>query len=56
MASQVVADLVSADYGWLQSPDGIEEAWVLFKVGKNSEGYFTSDDILDQAETAINIF
>jgi hypothetical protein len=54
-ASQMVADLVSADYGWLRSPDGTEEARVLFKAGKNREGYFTSDDILDQAETAINI-
>ena len=34
-ASQMVADLVSADYGWLQSPDGEEEARVLFKAGKN---------------------
>ena len=25
-ASQMVADLVSADYGWLHSPDGKEEA------------------------------
>jgi hypothetical protein len=54
-ASQMVADLVSADYGWLWSPDGTEEARVLSKAGKNQEGYFTSDDILDQAETAINI-
>jgi len=54
-ASQMVADLVSADYGWLQSPDGKEEARVLFKAGKNREGYFTSDDILEQAEKAINI-
>jgi hypothetical protein len=52
---QMVADLVSADYGWLQSPDGAEEARVLFKAGKNCEGYFTSEDILKQAEKAINI-
>ena len=32
-ASQMVADLVSADYGWLQSLDGKEEAWVLIKAG-----------------------
>jgi hypothetical protein len=54
-ASQMVADLVSADYGWLRSPDGEEEARVLFKAGKNREGYFTSDDILKQAEKAIDI-
>lgn len=33
--SQMVADLVSADYGWLQLPDGEEAAQVLFRVGKN---------------------
>jgi hypothetical protein len=54
-ASQMVADLVSADYGWLRSPDGSEEARVLFKAGKNREGYFTSEDILKQTEKAIDI-
>jgi len=52
---QMVADLVSADYSWLQSPDGEEEAQVLFKAGKNREGYFTLEDILNQAEKAIDI-
>jgi hypothetical protein len=28
---------------------------VLFKPGKNQEGYFTSEDILNQAEKAIDI-
>ena len=51
----MIADLVSADYGWLQSPDGKEEAQVLFKARKNCEGYFTSDDILKQGEKAIDI-
>jgi len=51
----MVADLVSADYGWLQSPYEAEEAQVLFKAGKICEGYFTSEDILKQAEKAINI-
>jgi len=54
-ASQMVADLVSADYGWLRSPDGKEEARVLFKAGKNREGYFTNDDILNQANKAMDI-
>jgi len=48
-ASHMVVDLVSADYGWLQSPDGEEEAQVLFKVGKNREGYFMAENILNQA-------
>jgi len=32
-----------------------EEARVLFKAGKNCEGYFTSNDILEQVEKAIDI-
>jgi hypothetical protein len=33
--SQMVADVVSADYGWLHSPDGKQEVQVFFKAGKN---------------------
>jgi hypothetical protein len=51
----MVADFVSANYGWLRSPDGSEEARVLFKAGKNREGYSTSEDILKQTEKAIDI-
>ena len=54
-ALQIVANFVSADYGWLWSPDGKEEAHVLFKAGKNWEGYFTNEDILDQANKAMDI-
>lgn len=54
-ASQMVADLVSADHGWLRSPDGKEEAHVFFKAGKNHEGYFTNDDILEQAGKSMDI-
>jgi hypothetical protein len=53
--SQMVADLVSADYGWLRSPDGKEEARVFFKAGKNHEGYFTNQDILEQAQKSMDI-
>jgi hypothetical protein len=54
-SSQMVADFVSADYGWLSSPNGKEHARVLFKAGKNREGYFTNEDILAQAEKAMDI-
>ena len=54
-ASQMVTDLVLANYGWLQSPDEAEEAQVLFKSGGNREGYFILEDILKQAEKAIDI-
>lgn len=54
-ASLMVADFVSADYGWLRSPDGKQEARVLFKAGKAREGYFTNEDILQQASHAMDI-
>jgi hypothetical protein len=54
-ASLMVTDFVSADYGWLRSPDGKEEARVLFKAGKARQGYFTNEDILSQASTAMDI-
>jgi len=53
--SHMVTDLVSADYGWLWSPDGEEEAQVLFKAGKNHKGYFTAENILNQVAKAIDI-
>jgi len=51
----MVADFVSADYGWLQSPDGTESAHVLFKAGKAQEGYFTNEDIRKQTNAAMDI-
>jgi hypothetical protein len=54
-ASLMVADFVSADYGWLRSPDGKQEARVLFKAGKAQQGYFTNEDILEQATNAMDI-
>jgi hypothetical protein len=53
--SLMVADMVSPDYGWLRSPDGKQEARVLFKAGSAREGYFTNQDILDQASNAMDI-
>lgn len=54
-ASLMVADFVSADYGWLCSPDKAEEARILFQAGKNRDGYFTNDDIIQQTEKAMDI-
>lgn len=51
----MVADFVSADYGWLTLPDSSERAQVLFKAGKACEGYFTSDDIIEHSATAMDI-
>ncbi|KAI6101491.1 hypothetical protein EDD16DRAFT_1525908 [Pisolithus croceorrhizus] len=54
-ASLMVADFVSADYGWLRSPNGKESACVLFKAGKTQDGYFTNDDITEQTRVAMDI-
>src|SRR3954464_10918078 len=54
-ASLMVADFVSADYGWFFSPDGTEWARVLFKPGKNRDGYIDCEDIVNQAGTAMDI-
>jgi hypothetical protein len=53
--SLMVADFVSADHGWLRSPDGTESARVLFRAGKNCEGYFDNQNIRDQAAKAMEI-
>lgn len=53
--SLMVSDFISADYGWLRSPNGAESARVLFRPGANREGYFTNEDILRQADHAIDI-
>lgn len=54
-ATLMVADFVSADYGWLISPDGLEEAREYFRAGANRDGYFTNERILDQAAHAREI-
>ena len=54
-ASLMASEFVSADYGWLQSRDGKNSARILFKPGKNRDGYLTNDDIVDQANTAMDI-
>jgi len=51
----MVADFVSADYGFLRSRDGKESAQVIFRPGKNRDGYFDHEDIIAQTETAIKI-
>ncbi|KDQ50719.1 hypothetical protein JAAARDRAFT_185917 [Jaapia argillacea MUCL 33604] len=52
-ASLMVADFVSADYGWMRFGD--EEGRVLFKAGKARDGYFTNDDIVAHVEKAMDL-
>jgi hypothetical protein len=54
-ASLMIADYVSADFGWLCLPDGKRSARQVMKPGKNKDGYFSSDDICNQAQEAIGI-
>jgi hypothetical protein len=54
-ASLMVADFVSVDFGWLESPDGTKNARRVMKPGKNRDGYFTSEDIQEQAQAAMDI-
>jgi hypothetical protein len=51
----MVADFVSADYGWLTSADNSSSTQILFKAGKQHEGYFTNSDILAHASATIDI-
>ncbi|KAI6099315.1 hypothetical protein EV401DRAFT_2061852 [Pisolithus croceorrhizus] len=50
-SSLMTADFVSADYGWLHSPDGNELARVLFCAGKGQDRYFSNDEIIHHAES-----
>jgi hypothetical protein len=52
---RLVTDFVSADYGQLRSVDGSKSTCVLFKAGKNQEGYFTNSDIVEYATATMNI-
>jgi hypothetical protein len=51
----MIGDFVSADYGWLWLHDGLLSAHVELKLGKNCEGYFTNDEVLDQMTSAMDI-
>jgi hypothetical protein len=53
--SLMIADYVSADFGWLTSLDGKNSAQKIMKPGKNRDGYMTHDDIEVQAELAMDV-
>lgn len=55
-ASLMAANFVSADKGWLADLEGVQSARVLFKPGKGRDGYFTSDEVIDQANKAMDVF
>ncbi|KAF8150577.1 hypothetical protein B0H34DRAFT_801519 [Crassisporium funariophilum] len=41
---------------WGPLRDGIETARIIFKAGKNRDGWFASEDLLAQVDTAIDVF
>ena len=51
----MIVDFVSADFGWLRSPDGKRSVQRVMKPGKAKDGYFTSDDIKLQAEDLLGL-
>jgi transposase len=51
----MIADFVSADFGWLASSYKKRSARRIFKTGKNRDGYFSNEDIIEQANEAIDI-
>ncbi|KAJ7192309.1 hypothetical protein GGX14DRAFT_537754 [Mycena pura] len=54
--SLMVADFVSQDFGWSPtSLDGTRTARRFLKPGKNRDGYFTCDDICEQANVMMDI-
>ncbi|KAF9481284.1 hypothetical protein BDN70DRAFT_803826 [Pholiota conissans] len=55
-ASLMVADFISADYGWLRSTlDPENGARVLFKAGENRDGYFDNKCIREQTAVAMDL-
>ncbi|KAF9440274.1 hypothetical protein P691DRAFT_768011 [Macrolepiota fuliginosa MF-IS2] len=53
--SLMIAHTISAEYGWLKSKDGTHTAQWMIRPGKNRDGYFTNDDILDQFHDMVKI-
>ncbi|KZV95350.1 hypothetical protein EXIGLDRAFT_610717 [Exidia glandulosa HHB12029] len=54
-ASLMVADFVSAEFGWLRSPDQKSSARCIFRPGANRDGYFTNIEIRNQATEAAEL-
>ncbi|KZT32519.1 hypothetical protein SISSUDRAFT_1072510 [Sistotremastrum suecicum HHB10207 ss-3] len=58
--SIMISDFCSPDFGWLrvekEGSNSVRDARVVFKAGKNRDGYFDGDDFLAQVDTAIDVF
>ncbi|KAJ7588416.1 hypothetical protein C8J56DRAFT_743054, partial [Mycena floridula] len=54
--SLMVSDYLTSEWGRLRNQAGTEAARILFRAGKNREGWFANDNICDQTEHVIDIF
>jgi hypothetical protein len=54
-ASEMVGEFFSPDFGYLRSLDGSTTARVIWKPGKNRDGYFDNIDFLKQVDLAMDI-
>ncbi|KIJ31296.1 hypothetical protein M422DRAFT_186218, partial [Sphaerobolus stellatus SS14] len=52
--SLMISDFLTPEWGRLV--DGEEEARIVFKAGKNRDGYFSCQELLEQVDMAIDIF
>ncbi|KAF9475715.1 hypothetical protein BDN70DRAFT_935637 [Pholiota conissans] len=50
----MASEFLVPEWGLLR--DGDESARVLFRAGKERDGWFASDDLLQQVDTAIDVF
>ena len=53
--SQMVGEYFSPDYGYLKSQDGTQTARVMWKPGKNRDGYFDNNDFMEQVDKVMDI-
>ncbi|KAI0083234.1 hypothetical protein BDY19DRAFT_900582 [Irpex rosettiformis] len=53
-SSIMVSDFLVPEWGRLKCED--EEARIFFKAGKNRNGYFTCEDLVNQVEQTIDVF
>ena len=53
--SEMIGEYFSPDFGYLRSHDGTECACVVWKPGKNCDGYFDNNNFMAQVEKVMDI-
>ena len=54
-ASEMVGEYFSPDFGYLKSRDGTQCARIVWKPGKNRDGYFDNKDFMEQVDKVMDI-